>query len=263
MNVRSFLSVVTLAAFAAGIGPAAAVVLDVSNYSMLNGNGVAVFGDNNYWDGNYTGSGIKTGIGADNAPLSGGVGALTNSVIGTTGWAGLTGITPNSNLAGTGLYVGWKYFDPTITFHLAQLSRVFSIDVYADYAYGGLVGPPQTITINGITYSGPSLTVVPISSTDARFSVSFLGGIVGSTFTVQPHAGGFGADADQYNIDFPNFPIPGNKEPWMMVSEVQFNGEAVRAVPEPSTWAMMLIGFAAIGYAAHRRAKKLVVVADA
>jgi hypothetical protein len=28
---------------------------------------------------------------------------------------------------------------------------------------------------------------------------------------------------------------------------------AIPAVPEPSTWAMMLIGFAGLGFAAHRR----------
>jgi PEP-CTERM motif len=31
---------------------------------------------------------------------------------------------------------------------------------------------------------------------------------------------------------------------------------AVSAVPEPSTWAMMLIGFAGLGFVAYRRTKK-------
>jgi hypothetical protein len=41
---------------------------------------------------------------------------------------------------------------------------------------------------------------------------------------------------------------------------VSFDGSAivvpVTAVPEPSTWAMMLIGFAGLGYAAYCRQKK-------
>jgi hypothetical protein len=37
--------------------------------------------------------------------------------------------------------------------------------------------------------------------------------------------------------------------------------DAVQAVPEPSTWAMMLIGFAALGFTAYRRSKKAVVAA--
>jgi hypothetical protein len=30
----------------------------------------------------------------------------------------------------------------------------------------------------------------------------------------------------------------------------------VDAVPEPSTWGMMLVGFAGLGYAGYRRAKE-------
>jgi PEP-CTERM motif len=30
------------------------------------------------------------------------------------------------------------------------------------------------------------------------------------------------------------------------------------AVPEPSTWAMILMGFAGLGYAAHRRSKQAI-----
>jgi PEP-CTERM motif len=33
-------------------------------------------------------------------------------------------------------------------------------------------------------------------------------------------------------------------------------GAVPRAVPEPSTWAMMLIGFAGVGYAGYRRARE-------
>jgi hypothetical protein len=33
------------------------------------------------------------------------------------------------------------------------------------------------------------------------------------------------------------------------------------SVPEPSTWAMMVLGFAGLGYAAFRRAKARAVVA--
>jgi hypothetical protein len=36
--------------------------------------------------------------------------------------------------------------------------------------------------------------------------------------------------------------------------------DTVSAVPEPSTWAMMLLGFAGIGYGVYRR-KKLAAVA--
>ena len=38
--------------------------------------------------------------------------------------------------------------------------------------------------------------------------------------------------------------------------EAVFDDLSVSSVPEPSTWAMMLIGFAGLGYAGYRRAKK-------
>ena len=37
-----------------------------------------------------------------------------------------------------------------------------------------------------------------------------------------------------------------NKQAWIMLSEVEFTA----AVPEPSTWMMMVLGFAALGFAA-------------
>jgi hypothetical protein len=37
---------------------------------------------------------------------------------------------------------------------------------------------------------------------------------------------------------------------------VSLNGEQIRAIPEPSTWAMMILGFAGIGFMAYRRKSK-------
>jgi hypothetical protein len=36
----------------------------------------------------------------------------------------------------------------------------------------------------------------------------------------------------------------------------------VRAIPEPSTWAMMLLGFAGLGYAGYRGRRSAVAVAQ-
>jgi hypothetical protein len=38
-----------------------------------------------------------------------------------------------------------------------------------------------------------------------------------------------------------------------LLPEVRIEGELTAAVPEPSTWAMMLLGFAGIGYGVYRR----------
>jgi hypothetical protein len=50
---------------------------------------------------------------------------------------------------------------------------------------------------------------------------------------------------------------------WLRVGQDIVGGSAFNAafsltgsaVPEPSTWAMMLLGFAGLGFAGHRRAK--------
>jgi hypothetical protein len=270
MRVGSILSGAVLAVVVAGTIPARAdVLLPVLSYSMPNGNGQAVFGSWNYWDGNYSGSGIKTGTGADNAPLSGGTGALTDGIISTTGFDGTHIVggksVPNSNTDGTGLYVGWKFLNPVITFNLKGTPTVDSINLFVDYQGApdnSLVGAPVTITIDGTTYVP---TVKVLSLTDEELSVSFKGGITATTFSVQPNAGGILSDVTNYENKYgPNSiidPRTGKAttvEPWMMVSEVQFDG-VTNAVPEPSTWAMMLVGFATLGYAAFRRKRAIVL----
>jgi PEP-CTERM motif len=42
---------------------------------------------------------------------------------------------------------------------------------------------------------------------------------------------------------------------------VQFDGVTMTAVPEPSTWAMMLVGFGGLGFAAYRRRRGAVAAA--
>src|SRR5438045_3640992 len=114
MTVKSTLTGALFAILAAGISPASAgiVVLPVSSYDMPNGYGTHVQGDFNYWDATYSGAGNKT---TDGAPLSGGKGALTNGVISTQRFDFV------SDQLGTGQYVGWKYLDPLIAFHLTNL----------------------------------------------------------------------------------------------------------------------------------------------
>jgi PEP-CTERM motif len=46
-----------------------------------------------------------------------------------------------------------------------------------------------------------------------------------------------------------------NPSEWF-VDDVSVTGAAVGAVPEPSTWAMMILGFAGVGFMAYRRRSK-------
>jgi hypothetical protein len=63
----------------------------------------------------------------------------------------------------------------------------------------------------------------------------------------------------QFNVFTPN-PSPYNgyedsrsNVAWYIVSDVSYN---VSAVPELSTWAMMILGFAGVGFVAYRRSRK-------
>jgi hypothetical protein len=39
-------------------------------------------------------------------------------------------------------------------------------------------------------------------------------------------------------------------------------GQLTQAVPEPSTWVMLLLGFTGIGFIAHRRSRKGAAIED-
>jgi PEP-CTERM motif len=60
---------------------------------------------------------------------------------------------------------------------------------------------------------------------------------------------------DTGNYDFINGSSDGNESiNWNSIGSVADRG-GVSGVPEPSTWAMLLLGFAAVGFAGYRRAK--------
>ena len=94
-----------------------------THYDMLNGYGQAHTGTYNYWDKAYTGSGNTS---LEFAPLSGGLGDLTDGVIATQRWDLV------ENLEGTGPYVGWFAMDPVITFHFAGVHSFSQVTVWHD-----------------------------------------------------------------------------------------------------------------------------------
>jgi hypothetical protein len=283
MRIKSHVAVaacaLTLATFVAGTTQAIAGVIPVQGYSMVNGSGTANWGSFNYYDTTYSGSGNKNaegtifdvnGLAIANpaAMLSGGTGLLTDGVI----------AIQNYSQVSPGAYVGWKYLDPTITFTLAPNSVVQGISVAVGLSPfiqsyvvdgnvvlgSGLVGPPATfkLSING----GPSTAYAPVASSvtgnSEILTILFPELVVGDTFALTLERGPMLHDAKFYNdfyngdpanhIGDPQFYLNAGKpnlEPWLMVSEVSF----MSPVPEPSTWVMMIAGFAAMSFAAYRR----------
>lgn len=192
------LALVCLRAQAAPVSPV--------SYDTPNGYGVATGGSANYWDLNYTGTGATS---TDGAPLSGGLGDLTDGVIAPDNWF----VTENG--AGSGPYVGWREIDPSIAFSFAVPLQFTSVRVYLDDSDGqGGVSFPSRISVNGITTDlldppGPAPSSVEIP----------LAGLTTDVLTIQLF----------------------RSNTWVFASEFSF--EAVE-IPEPAAGGVLGIGLA-------------------
>jgi hypothetical protein len=173
-------------------------------------------GSYQYWDESYSGAGCVT---CDNAPLSGGTGDLTDGIIATQNWF-VTEAPP-----GNGPYVGWT-IDPTFSFHWNATTSLDSVTFHLDDSDGaGGVSAPSSVVVNGMTFAVPE----PSGSAPFAFTAQ------GLSFT--------GTDLTVSLI---------RKNSWVFLSEVEFNAVAA-PIPEPETYALMLAGLGAVGFAARRR----------
>jgi hypothetical protein len=249
-----------LSVLCVGSTAALANTITVASYDINNGDGQLQLGTYNYLDSGYH---VNPGSSAlqpnaattPNAPLSGGTGILTDGVIPTVDYT----------LAAT-QYVGWKYQDPTLNFYLQPGSQVSQISLFfanpvqqANSLTGGLVGVPGQVqlTIGGVTQTlTPTLSA--FSPVVEEITFNFAGPISYTALTdfqFTLDRGPLLADGLEYHKLYPGDSVfdqnayAPNKEPWIMLSEVEFTA----AVPEPSTWLMMIVGFAGLGFAAYRR----------
>jgi hypothetical protein len=242
-----------------GSTAASADVVTVSSYEMNNGNGTFSLGTYNYLDGAYVGTSPAPNSVKEAAPLTGGTGVLTNGVAPTTDYT-----------QGPQQYVGWKYTDPVLNFFLKPGSQVSEISLYfanplqvANSLAGGLVGVPGQInlTIGGVVQSlVPTFSAVSSVVQKATFTFATPVSYDADTdFQFQLLRGGLLADSLYYHSLYPDDSLFNansygiNKQAWIMLSEVEFTA----AVPELSTWIMMIIGFAALGVGTYRRRAKL------
>lgn len=210
-------TVLTLATLAAWPAAAQTVVAPTA-YDMPNGYGRAHDGSFNYWDKAYTGSGSTT---TDFAPLSGGLGDLTDGVIATQRWDMV------ENLDGTGPYVGWSAIDPVITFHFAQAHTFSQVTVWHDDANGhGNVATPMAFNVTVGAQSQRFEITDPAG--DAPFASTLVlgAGFTGSSLQLQVH----------------------RFDTATMLSEVQ-----ISAVPEPASAALLALGLGLLTGVASRR----------
>lgn len=99
---------------------------------------------------------------------------------------------------------------------------------------GGWINPASSLGI-----SGP-LAVANITGSDFQVSLQFL------------------AKDPQFSTFSPFLTVYNAANPGTQSAQTSFTGEffSVAAVPEPSTWAMMILGFASIGFTAYRKRNK-------
>jgi hypothetical protein len=88
-------------------------------------------------------------------------------------------------------------------------------------------------------------------SNDTSYTLTaLLGGSIVESFSTS-----VGATANDFygfsGIAFDSIRVTSNGNDFFLIDNVQFG--AVSAVPEPSTWAMLILGFAGVGYMAYRR----------
>ena len=195
----------------ATIGTANALQITPISYDMENGGG----GLFKYWDKKYNGTGNTS---LDYAPLSGGVGDLTDGIIPTQNWNVV------ENAEGTGPYVGWENRNPVITFNFAGTVKLNSVTVHVDDSNGnGGVSVPQSILLSmgSSNYNSGTLTDPP-SAAPTSYTFSGLN---------------FSGSSLQLTLN--------RRTAWVFASEVTFDGEllGVQPVPEPTS----TLGFLALG----------------
>ena len=226
MKNKIIIGVVALGLLAAG-GAQASSVLVVSSYDMPNGDGQAQGGWLNYWDATYSncvGDNCITD-GLSGSYLSGGLGKLTDGVIATQPWYDV------SNTKGTGQYVGWLSWEPTIDFNFAGGVIVNEVKLFVDNSHVGGVAAPVSVVIDGTNYLNQAWSIAGAPEVIDITGLHLTGDSVTVTLS--------------------------NPNSWVFMSQAQFVTDA----PEPSTGAMMLVGFTSLGLAGYRARRTAISIA--
>lgn len=154
--------------------------------------------------------------------LSGGPGALGNPVI--TNYDGFNALSNST----TTFYPTSQYLDAIFSGSVANLSFLFTN--YGSSFFGR----------GATTYSA-------YNSADAVVSAGFLGSTSGNEANI---VSGTGITRLRFDNN------TGGSESWIFgLRSLTFDAAPAGAVPEPATWAMMILGMGAVGFAMRRRIK--------
>lgn len=185
-------------------GAAIAAPVHPVSYTIPNGS----TGSFTYWDDTYDAPGApKTTTGA---PLSGGLGDLTDGIIAAGNW------NSTGSQVGATPYVGWLNVNPVLTFFFDRVYDFDSVTFHFDDSNGaGGVSPPSSVRVNN---SGFTQGVTdPASGAPFAFTMSLA--------SVAP------TDVLQFEVN--------RRTGWVFLSEVTFDAPA--PVPLPAS-GLLLVG---------------------
>jgi hypothetical protein len=159
-------------------------------------------------------------------------------MVNAQGGLGFNSLSPNEGTLGSlsvNLQVSAANNGPVILQELHQLESTHGI--------------PSSVTSDGFTIA-KDYTFFTNTLYNVRLQVGLSDSINGT-----------GTDSLFAFLD-PSFTIDGpNSGAYSIFFSEGFGGGSVAAVPEPSTWAMLIIGFAGIGFMAYRRRSKPALMA--
>lgn len=206
--------------------PASAEILRAKSYDMLNGETrLAAKSPSDpdlipfaLHDDSYSGRGAT---GTDRAPLTGGLGDLTDGFHATTNWRDL----PDP-------FVGWQSRDPQIDFKFQGLVEISTIRLWVDDTQQHNGGQPFSLSVYAEMGRFNRTFIVDVGTTGSSFSILIED---------------VDMSGDSLKLHLPRI------DGWMMLSEVEFEG---KLVPEPGIL-LQLVGLACAGaFLARRRWKR-------
>lgn len=140
------------------------------SYSMFNGQ----TGSYRYLDDTYNGIGDPT---LDGEPLSGGLGDLTDQVLGSSYYWSDLGNGPAAE------WVGWSDIQPEIIFDFGRVATLYAVKIHTNTALSGGVSLWESVTFSfsddGVNFTESTYSTVTNdaekSDPNARFMVAFFG----------------------------------------------------------------------------------------
>jgi hypothetical protein len=210
---------VCLTAFAATcamcLAPANAATVMPCNYEMLNGESTSS-GRDHFWDTIYNGLGDPM---ADLSLLSGGMGKLTDGVIGAANW--FVDAEP---------YVGWRRVDPTIRFRFNGKVTVDTVTLYVDDSNGKLPGDEPTEFSGGVF---PPSAVVLMQGTKSLTFDNFATNPAHTPLTLDLPTGGWAGNLIDVKLVRAGPPPGLGYQPWVFLSEALFTRSGAPPIPTP------------------------------